>query len=275
MGFTVRGYGRASRDHQILSTSQQESVVRDAFDSFRRIKPKWSDAEWGGFFPDGAEESACRESIFRQRHFGSLILAASKPGDVILVSNYDRIFANVVDVCESLPLLSEMKVGLIVLDCDIDTTTIVGEFCFKILALVKEMEVKEIRRRTRESIAYRKRAGLPLGGRPTIGWMHTVFSQPGITTPQRRLVPDHAARRLAAELLRIKQSHKLSLHQASQFCNSLGLKQTNGRRWTPPTFAAWCRAAENNFPLPNGSHTPCPIPANAKPLTFATISAAD
>src|SRR5262249_39333892 len=128
---TFRGYGRASRDTQILSTEQQESGVTDAFGALQRLKPKYAEAVWGGFYGDGIDEAITRTSKFRERHFGSLVLAASQPGDVILVSNYDRIFANVIDVCETLEFLRMMQIGLIILDCDIDTTTIVGEFCFK------------------------------------------------------------------------------------------------------------------------------------------------
>jgi len=254
-----------------LSTSQQEAKVRDAFDAFKRIKPALADARWGGFL---ADEATSRVSKFHQRHSGSLVLAASQPGDIILVSNYDRIFANIVDVCETLELLRGMKVGLIILDTDIDTTTIVGDFCFKVLALVKEMEVKEIRRRGRESKAHRKRLGRPFT-QPVLGWKHRVVRVPGIPTHQRYLVPDNAARRLARELVGIKCQGQLSYTQASQYCNSIGLKQRNGKRWTIPTFVAWCRAAENNFPLPNGSHEACPIPADAIPVIVETISPDD
>src|SRR6188474_1020553 len=107
MSSICRGYGRASTDHQVQSTEQQESVELETFALYKRIKPDWKDAEWGGFF---ADEATSRVSAFSQRHFGSLVIAASQPGDIILVANYDRIFANVSDVCDTLKLLNERRV---------------------------------------------------------------------------------------------------------------------------------------------------------------------
>jgi DNA invertase Pin-like site-specific DNA recombinase len=271
MSMTVRGYGRASTDAQILSTDQQHAKVRDAFAAFKTITSNWGDAVWGGFL---ADEATSRVSSFRERHFGSLLLAASQPGDIILVSNYDRIFASVVDVCESLELLSRMKVGLVILDTDLDTTTIIGDFCFKILALVKEMEVKEIRRRTRESIAHRKRLGRPMTA-PPVGWKHKAVQVPGVPKAQRYLVPDERARRYARKLAGIMLQGRYNFRQAAYYCNSEGFMQLNGKRWTEPTFAKWMRAAQADFPLPNGSHEAFPIPADAVPVNVETISADD
>lgn len=264
----VRGYGRASTDSQTLSTAQQEAKIFDAFGAYQKIKEDWANATWGGFM---ADEATSRVSTFRERHAGSLTIAASKPGDIILVSNYDRIFANVVDVCDTLKLLHERNIGLVILDCDIDTTTILGAFCFKVLALVKELDVLEIRRRTRESKAHRRRLGRPYTGSIPIGWKHQLYRVPGIHLPQKYLVPNYRARRLAREILIIQERY--GGNQGCQFANVCGLKQVNGRRWQPMTFNKWCKAAVNDFPLPNGSHEAAPIPPDAVPISIETISA--
>lgn len=269
--FSVRGYGRASTDAQVASTEVQHARVQDGFDAYRRIKSSWANATWGGWF---ADEATSRVSVFRERHAGSLLLAACKPGDVILVSMYDRIFASVVDVCETMELLKAMKVGLIIMDSDFDTTSPVGEFCFKVLALVKELEVRHIRERTKAALEHRRRLGKPTGVRP-IGWKIVNVSIEGVARPQKFYVPDHKARRLANEILSIKESNGLTYTAACEVCNKAGRKQLNKRRWTHPTFIGWCRAAEKGFPLPNGQHEAAPIPPDAKPVNINTISEED
>ena len=262
MSINVFGYGRASTDSQVLSTEQQEAKVRDSFAAYKTIKPHWSEAVWGGFMSD---EATSRVSVFRERHFASLLLAACKPGDVILVSNFDRIFGSTVDVCETLALLKTMKISLVVLDMDIDTSTILGETIFTILAAIKHMEVREIRRRICDGLAHRRKVGRPHTGSTPIGWKSKAWHVPGIHGPQKYLVPDNAARRLARQILDIKQSYKLSFEQAYQFCNSMGLKNIHGRRWYLAVFFRWCSAAQRGFPIHNGSHDPAPIPADAVP----------
>jgi len=271
MSFVVRGYGRASTDGQVLSTTQQEAVVHDAFGAYQKIKPAWADAVWGGFF---ADEATGRTSCFHERNAGSLLLAACQPGDVIVVSNYDRIFARVVDVCDTLDLLKARNIGLIVLDCEIDTTTILGAFVYKLLALVKELEVHEIRRRTRESKDHRKRIGRP-HTYPTCGWKIIEVMVPGVSGAQKYFVPDNAARRLAREIMNVKIMLEGGYERARVYCNANNILRRNRRKWTKRTFQKWCDAAFKNFPLHNGSHDPAPIPANAIPVGTNTISPED
>ncbi len=263
----VFGYGRASTDIQVASTTQQHSVVLDAFEAYKKIKPAWANAVWAGFV---ADEATSRTSRFPQRHNGSLLVAACQPGDVIMVSNYDRIFANVVDVCETIGLFKERNIGLIILDFEIDTTTIIGEFCFKLLALVKELEVQEIRRRTREAVAHRNRVGLP-GTYPRIGWMTKLMLIPGSRKPQKFLVPNNAVRRLAREILRIKINNNFSYNEAMDYCNENKILR-NRKKWTKRTFLKWCDAAREDFVLPNGNHEAAPIPANAVPCAITELS---
>lgn len=272
MGIVVRGYGRASTDKQVLSTEQQEAKVVDAFGAYQKIKPEWEFAAWGGFFRD---QAVCRETYFRQREAGSQILALSSPGDIILVSNYDRIFANVRDVCETLEILRDAKVGLVILDCQIDTTTIIGEFCFKLMALVKELDVKTIRERCRNHAAYRKRIGRPISGVCTIGWRIVSVIVPGIEGIQKYLVPHKRARRLASEITMIAEGLNGNKLAAMRWCNRHKLFNFRGRRWNPETFNQWLWAAKANFPLPNGLQEAAPIPPNALPVHVSTIDNED
>jgi DNA invertase Pin-like site-specific DNA recombinase len=221
----VRGYGRASTEAQSLSTQQQEAVELEAFELYRKVKPEWKGATWGGFFRD---EDTTRTSKFRERNSGSLILAACQPGDVIIVANYDRIFANVVDVCETLELVRSKGIRLLILDCDIDTTTDFGESVFKLLAVIKEMEVKEIRRRITEAMRYRRARGLPCAG-SKIGWQTVHARHEGRNKTFWQ--PDFVARRLANELLRRMDEWDCNINTAFKMCNNIGLRQRNGSKW--------------------------------------------
>lgn len=268
MSFAAYGYGRASTDQQVLSTHQQEDVVKEAFEA-RRKRPDWADARWGGFFRDDAESAVCRVSKFRERTYGGIAIAAMKPGDVLIVSNYDRIFANVIDVAETLELFQERKLRLMILDMDIDTTTPLGDCVMKILSCIKELEWKEIRRRSRENAAYRKKVGLPTGS-PPLGWRYVRVSLDGKITSRHS--PDHPMRRYCQELLGLR-NEGLSYRQVYWKANKLNL--CSPRTGKPPSgLRAVCdaiAAAERDFVL---EVHPAPIPAGAKPVKVTTIKVA-
>src|SRR5688572_1140891 len=142
--FTVRGYGRASTDGQVLSCDQQHAKIKEAFDYKKSTRPEWAKAEWGGFI---ADEATCRESCFRERHGGSLLLAATKPGDLIMVANFDRLICGVIDACETVEYLNAHGIRLAILDfggMEVDTSTAYGEFFFVMMAQIKRLELHDI-----------------------------------------------------------------------------------------------------------------------------------
>lgn len=266
--FVARSYGRASTDVQVLSTEQQHSFCRDVFDFKKRIHPEWANAIWGGFV---ADEATCRETKFRERHYGSLILAATKPGDRIMCSTNDRLFGGLIDTCETIDLAQKMGFKIVMGDQEINPNDESAMAYHKILATFAELEVKRLRRRTREALQYRIRIGKPTGAR-VVGWKTVHCRVPGIHEIQKFYVPDPKARRLANELVAIKEANNLTYTGCRHFCNKIGRKQLSGRKWNNPTFILWCRAAENGFPLPNGLHTPAPIPPDAIPIKVNTIT---
>lgn len=271
----VRGYGRASTDKQLLSPSQQEAVVKDAFDLFVRVKPEWQSATWGGFFFD---EATHRDSKFREREVGSLVLAATQPGDAIIVSNFDRIFAKVADVCETLDLIQQRKFRLVVLDLDTDLSSDLGQCFFKVMAAIKELEVKATRSRTRNALQHRRNVGLPAGRHP-LGWSTVAVMIKGKV--RRYYVPNEEQRALGRKILDLQVRRGLNFKDTMKLLNQLGIKnpqaENYGRRqsgkWTPHAIAKWLRAAQNNFPLRNGSHVPFPIPPEAEPVPTNFVSA--
>jgi DNA invertase Pin-like site-specific DNA recombinase len=268
--FTVRAYGRASTLKQVMSPLQQEAACQDAFSLYKRLKPDWANAEWGGFFFD---EATTRTSKFRQRSVGSLVLASTKPGDVIMAANFDRIFANVSDVCETLELVELKRFRLAILDMDIDISGNLGQAVFKIMAAVKELDVKEIRRRGRETVAHRKANGLPHGKHP-IGWRTKCFraAQGGIA---RRYSPNADERELARLILSLRTERELSLGKIGKELTRRHIKNPRGTAWTKPAVSRWIKAALLDFPLRNGTHTPAPIPPDAEPVDHVNSILAD
>jgi DNA invertase Pin-like site-specific DNA recombinase len=264
---TVRGYGRCSTDRQALSPLQQEKVVSEAFTLFKQVKPGWQQAVWGGFF---CEEPITRTSRFRQRPMGSLLLASTMPSDVIMVSNFDRIFASLIDVCETIEIIEQRKFVITILDSDIDLSTSMGQMCFQLMAVVKNMEVKEIRRRGRETSAYRRAVGLPKGGGDPIGWRNVRVMVRGAS--RAHYAPDYEKRALCEELLAMREKHGGPIRQ---FCmwlneNKVGGRGGRKRKWNQPLVKRLVMAAKHGFPLPNGSHDPAPIPPNASPIATLT-----
>lgn len=262
-----RGYGRASKDKQIVSVFQQESVCQDAFGLFTRIKPDWANLTWGGFFVE--EENTTRTSKFRERKTGHILLAATQPGDMILVAKYDRIFANVIDACETIELIEQRKFRIHILDAELDISTNMGQAAFKMFSIFKELEVKEIRSRSRDNVAYRKGHGLPFNKQP-IGWKYAVVEIRG----QRRsfYVPDRESRALAKRILALRT--QLGRYDRTlDELNRLRVMRPNGTsRWRYTQVKRWCRAAIHDFPLPDGSQEPAPIPAEANPYRPPTIA---
>lgn len=266
--FQVRGYGRSSTDKQVISIEQQEAAVCDAFHLYQRVKPGWSLATWGGFFFD---EATSRDSRFRQREVGSLVLAASQPGDCIMAAKFDRIFASTLDVCETIALIPDRRLRLSILDLDMDLSSELGQCVFKIMSAVKELEVQEIRRRGRNSIAHRKKVGLPHTLYP-IGWKGVGAQIRGAV--RKFFVPDEEERALARALLDLKRRLHLTNVETAEIAYQRGLKNPDYRsiqgRWTKPSIARWLTAARRDFPLPNGEHVPYPIPPEATPVATFT-----
>ena len=259
-----RGYGRASTDHQILSTEQQQAKIRDAFDYKIRQGMIPHDTVWGGFYRD---EATGRTTKFREREAGSMVLALSKPGDIICASNFDRIFANLGDVCETLEYFKDNGIKPDILDAPVIDGAM-GELFYGFLAILKKFERDEIRRRTAEIMEYRRKIGRPAGGSPPIGWKIARVGMPN-GSQGSYFVPHMPQVTLGKRLLKLEKEHpdwkyhELFQHFVRYF--------VNGRIWQRDRFDRFYKAAHAGFPLPNGSFTPAPIPDEAVPYNPNTI----
>ena len=170
----IFGYARVSTDDQLL------------------------DAQTDALTAAGAER------IFADKISGSMrkrpeldrLLDHLRPGDVIVVTKYDRLARSLRDLLDIVETIKERGGGFRSLAEDIDTTTPAGRLTFHVFASIAQFERERIAERTREGLdAARKRGRV--GGRP-----------PALSDAQRaevRRMRDDEGRRLTeiAQLFRV------------------------------------------------------------------------
>lgn len=147
------------------------------------------------------------------------VLAAMRPGDVLLVAKLDRLGRSALDV---LRLVAEAQAGgwhLVLLDLGLDTTTPVGRFVLTSMAGVAELERDLIRARTREALASARSRGVRLG-RPVE-------------------LDDDVRQRIYRE----RQAGE-TLTAIADRLNEEGVPTAQGGRWWPATVARTARSVE-------------------------------
>jgi DNA invertase Pin-like site-specific DNA recombinase len=265
--FRVFGYGRASTVLHILSTQQQQSVVFAGFQQRVNDKPDWREAIWVDFLAD--EATPVQACYFHKRPAGSMTLAATQPGDVIIVSSCDRLFHGGSEVSWTIARLNKMQIRLVIVDIGVEIATAVGSNMNTLIArIVAKSRAIETRITNHAACSSKKRIGRPHNTAP-IGWQIKSFIVPGIPKNQKYFVPDHAARRVASAINQIRIENNLSYNKAKIFCNENGILR-DSRKWNQHVFERWCNAARDGFILSNGSHESAPIPPDANPFHCGT-----
>lgn len=262
--FTVYGYGRASTSKQMMSTAVQSDEVDKALKAYTIVGKLPEGTTYAGFFADEATSSRIR---FVERPAGKTILAAAKAGDMIISAKFDRMFRSVGDLCETLETLGERGIRLVLLDADIDTSTVNGQGLMKILAVIKWMEREAIRSRTKESLAYRREHGIPHSGPPPIGWKREtkLYQNHKVC----RYIPYKHERFVAQKVHETMVSAKNLLEAGIQLrkmgvVNPRAVSQDK-RYWSEFTMRSWANAYKKNFPIPGGVE-PAKFPAGSIPV---------
>jgi DNA invertase Pin-like site-specific DNA recombinase len=268
----VYGYGQASFDVSVPSTADQEAIVRDAFSAMAADGRLPADAQWAGFSHDDAAPKPVK---FLKRPAGSLLAAQLAAGDVLIAAGHDRIFTSIMDACETLELLHAQCVRLILPDLDLDTGQ-PAMLLKPMTAMMKNLKSRE-RRRTKEEFDYRKRQGMPAGGRTPIGWELVRAVQNGVD--RASFVPDRGARRLAEFIAehydRWAGTPAGTFIQMAQWLNSQKVFRLDGKPWRTTAVFNWYHAAKEGFPLPSGRHDASPIPIGATPARRTRYIVAD
>lgn len=147
----IIGYARVSTDDQnldaqtdALKVAGAERIFADKISGTKRDRPE----------------------------LGSL-LDQMRPGDVIVVTKYDRLARSLRDLLDIVETIKDRGAGFRSLAEDIDTTTPAGRLVFHVFASIAQFERERISERTREGLQAAKARGR-VGGRP-----------PALTTAQK------------------------------------------------------------------------------------------
>ena len=162
----IIGYARVSRDDQNL------------------------DAQTDALEAAGAERIHAEKISGSRRDRPELdrMLEQIRPGDVIVVSKYDRLARSLRDLLDIVETIRDLGAGFRSLAEDIDTTTPAGRLIFHVFASIAQFERERISERTLEGLAAAKARGR-VGGRP-----------PALSATQRaevRRMRDEEGRRLS------------------------------------------------------------------------------
>lgn len=139
----ILGYARVSTaDQQLdsqldaLSTAGAERIFADTITGTARTRPEL-------------------DQLMRQL----------RPGDVVVVTKYDRLARSLKDLLDIVEQIKAQGAGFRSLAEDIDTTTPAGRLVFHVFASIAQFERERITERTREGLEAARRRGR-IGGRP-------------------------------------------------------------------------------------------------------------
>ena len=119
--------------------------------------------------------AAGAERIFAEKISGSTrkrpqldqLLDQIRPGDVIIVTKYDRLARSLRDLLDIVEAINARGGGFRSLAEDIDTTTSAGRLIFHVFASIAQFERERISERTKEGLEAAKKRGRT-GGRPPV-----------------------------------------------------------------------------------------------------------
>ena len=111
--------------------------------------------------------------VFADRISGSLrarpeldrMLDQLRPGDVVMVTRYDRLARSLQDLLDIARTIAASGAGFRALAEDIDTTTPAGRLVFHVFASIAQFERERIAERTKEGLQAARARGR-VGGRP-------------------------------------------------------------------------------------------------------------
>lgn len=148
------GYVRVSTDDQGESGAgidAQRQTIRD--EAARR----------GWTLTQTIEDTASGKSLARPGISLCLDMLARKEANCLICSKLDRLSRSVKDFCGLVELATKQSWSLVVLDCNVDTSTPVGEMVANILATFAQFERRLIGMRTKEALAIKRLQGVVLG----------------------------------------------------------------------------------------------------------------
>ncbi len=143
--------------------------------------------------------TAGAERVFADRISGSTrhrpeltrLLDQLRPGDVVVVTKYDRLARSLRDLLEIVESIGNRGAGFKSLAEDIDTTTPAGRLVFHVFASIAQFERERIAERTREGLEAARKRGR-VGGRPPALSPAQMVEVRRMRDEERRALPEIA-----------------------------------------------------------------------------------
>lgn len=225
----VVGYGRTSTDKQAISLGVQKGLCEEWFHA-ENAKGRWENgAEWMGMVEDDAISS--RVNMLKRPN-GERLMTMLDPGDIVVVAKLSRAFRSAGDLESTLDIMGQLKIEMVFLDVQVDTTTPTGKMFLGILAVMSRFERELISQRTRDAIEAKIRRGEP-----------TSASLPGYRSMGKMMVIDKPRRTVAVaarNLFQSGMSRKMVERQIKHFAKKHKIKTVETGRALVTQAAASC-----------------------------------
>jgi DNA invertase Pin-like site-specific DNA recombinase len=159
----VWGYVRVSSDRQVEEGVSLEEQQRQL--DGRALERGWQ------FARVFVEEGVSGGIPLGDRPQGRLLLAALKPGDIVLATKLDRMFRSAHDALNVISELQRRQVSLWLLDLGGDVSgNGIAKLMLTVLSAVAEFERDRIGERIRDAKRHQRQARRYLGGAAPYGW---------------------------------------------------------------------------------------------------------
>jgi DNA invertase Pin-like site-specific DNA recombinase len=186
------GYARVSTDTQSASgislEEQQRKIEARSLENGWHLERVYIDAGISGSTPLG------------KRPEGAKLLAAVRPGDVVVAAKMDRCFRSAFDALETIASFKRRKISLWLLDLGNDCSgNGISELIVTVLAAVARFECSLISERIKDAKRQLRATGRHQGGDAPFGW-RVVKEGPD----DGKLVPDPEEQRALEDMARMK-----------------------------------------------------------------------
>lgn len=137
----------------------------------------------------------------KRPNFEKAMDMASKPGHVLVVDSFTRFVRSTIDADRALKRLHDAGGAVVVAQMNIDTTTAMGIFVYKLVANLAELESNQISERIKAANRFTvEKLGYRTQGRQPIGWKIV----------NGRRVPCERERALVARVMALAETEGLS-----------------------------------------------------------------
>jgi putative DNA-invertase from lambdoid prophage Rac len=193
----VFGYCRVSTDRQAdsgISLDEQERKIearcREHLEQGWYLEHVYVDAGVSGSTP------------LAKRPEGAKLLAALRPGDVVIAAKMDRCFRSAFDALATIESFKRRKISLWLLDLGGDVSgNGISELIMTVLAAVAQFERSLISERIKDAKRNLRRGNKHQGGKRPFGWQ---FGQANGHGRARELIPDAAEQAAIAAIVAMR-----------------------------------------------------------------------